>query len=158
MQQSSGTGLRVIRFRDAHAALGRAVVQLMGKPGFAGLRFGFWSRVLVGQINRGHCLFVARGDGETLRIVGFAGWMRGDQQQAEAFLAGGDPPELARNREGDCLIVNAWQADDAAAQAFLRAELRQRSAGVRMVYGRRLYADGRNRSVRLAVRHAAAVN
>ena len=39
-------------------ALGLAVSHLMTKPAFANLRFGDWSRVLVGQINRKHYAFV----------------------------------------------------------------------------------------------------
>lgn len=145
--------LRVLRFRDRHAALGNAVVHLMGKPGFARLPFGEWSRVLVGQVNRDHYFFVARGQ----RLVGFLGWVRVGRAEAEAWYAGrgeaapalSDGPE--GGRQGDCIIVNAWQADDAAAHAFIRQQLRRMGEGVHALYGRRSYPDGRDRLVRLSV-------
>ena len=43
-------------------ALGLAVDHLMSKPAFASLPFGEWSRVLVGQINRGHYVFAVDSD------------------------------------------------------------------------------------------------
>ena len=45
-------------------ALGLAVSHLMTKPAFANLRFGDWSRILVGQINRGHYRLVIDGNNE----------------------------------------------------------------------------------------------
>ena len=44
--------LRVFRPDNPYVALGLAVNHLMTKPAFAALRFGEWSRILVGQINR----------------------------------------------------------------------------------------------------------
>ena len=102
--------------------------------------------MLVGQINRGHYLFLER-DG---RIVGFAGWARATEAAADRWMAGqGDiDPEAAR--EGDCVILNAWQADDAAAQARMVAAMREMGRDVRLVYGRRSYPGGRTRIVRAA--------
>jgi len=138
---------RVVRFRDPHAALGHAVTQLMGKPGFAGLAFGPWSRVLVGQINRNQYMFVARG----ARLVGFAGWAFAPQAAAERWLAGQGDLDPAATTGGDCMIINAWQADDAAAHAFLRDQMRRAGRQARMIYGRRSYPDGRVRMLRLPV-------
>ena len=42
--------LRLFRPESPYVALGLAVSHLMTKPAFANLRFGDWSRVLVGQI------------------------------------------------------------------------------------------------------------
>ncbi len=50
--------LRVFRPDNSYVALGLAVNHLMTKPAFAALRFGEWSRILVGQINRKHYYFV----------------------------------------------------------------------------------------------------
>ena len=50
--------------------LGLAVNHLMTKPAFAGCAFGEWSRILAGQINRGHYCFVV----DRKIILGFAGW------------------------------------------------------------------------------------
>jgi hypothetical protein len=49
--------LRVFRAKDPYIALGLAVSHLMTKPAFANLRFGDWSRILTGQINRKHYYF-----------------------------------------------------------------------------------------------------
>ena len=138
---------RVLRFRDPHVALGHAVVQLMGKPGFARLPFGEWSRVLVGQINRGEYLFVARAGA----LVGFGGWSFADQAVAERWLAGQGDIGAEETGGGDCMIINAWQADDPAAQAFLVDQMRHAGRHVRMIYGRRSYPDGRVRMLRLPV-------
>ena len=66
-------------------ALGLAVNHLMTKPAFAKLRFGEWSRVLTGQINRGHYCFAMSADN---RIVGFAGWGLTTHEKAEAWVQG----------------------------------------------------------------------
>src|SRR5262245_53744609 len=50
--------LRLYRPENPYVALGHAVVQLMNMPAFARLRFGHWSQILVGQINRKHYYFV----------------------------------------------------------------------------------------------------
>lgn len=51
-------------------ALGLAVNYLITKPAFAKLPFGLWSRILVGQINRGHYLLAL----DRNKLVGFLGW------------------------------------------------------------------------------------
>ncbi len=147
---------RTIRFRDPHLALGQAVMRLMGKPGFAGLPFGAWSRILVGQINRDHYVFLGDGAG---RIVGFAGWTRASRAVAESWLAGTGDNDPAGGQTGDCVIINAWQADDGAAQAALYGEMRKygRATQVHAIYGKRFYPDGRVRRVRLAVLRAGAL-
>jgi len=141
--------LRVMRFRDRHAALGHAVTQLMGKPGFARLPFGSWSRVLVGQINRDQYFFVARGG----RLVGFAGWAFAAQADAERWRAGDPLAEMdpAGPQGGDCMIINAWQADDAAANGFVLTQMRVVGRHVQAIYARRSYPDGRLRIMRLPV-------
>jgi hypothetical protein len=71
------SGLRLFRPTQPVVALGLAVDHLMRKSAFASLPFGEWSRVLVGQINRGHHVFAVdsakrlsgrarRAEGETM--------------------------------------------------------------------------------------------
>jgi len=138
-------GTRVVRFRDPHAALGRAVMQLMGKPGFARLRFGSWSRILIGQINREHYFFLERAG----QMVGFAGWSRSSEELADAWVAGEGDLSPAEARTGDCIIVNAWQSDDAEAQAEMVRQMRLIAHDIRLVYGRRSYSDGRDRFIKM---------
>jgi len=136
-----------MRFRDPHAALGRAVMQLMGKPGFGQLRFGSWSRILVGQINREHYFFLERAG----KIVGFAGWSRSSEAGADTWVAGeGDlsPDEVMT---GDCIIVNVWQSDDPQAQAEMVRQMRLIAHDIRLVYGRRSYGDGRDRFIKMPI-------
>lgn len=136
---------RVVRFKDPHAALGRSVMQLMGKPGFAQLRFGSWSRVLVGQINRNQYFFLER-DGQ---MVGFAGWSRSSEQKADAWVAGEGDLSHEEALTGDCIIVNVWQSDDPQAQAEMVRQMRLVAHDVRLVYGRRSYGDGRDRFIKM---------
>jgi len=49
------------------------------------------------------------------------------------------------------MIINAWQADDAAAHRFLLDQMRGAGRHVRLIYGRRSYPDGRVRTLRLPV-------
>ena len=139
-------GLRLARPHSAAAALGLAVGHLMTRPAFAALPFGSWSRVLVGQINRGHYQLVADGAG---KVVGFLGWAATSEANAEAWLQGrGDVPEL---RDGDCIVINAWSADDAAVNRTVLAAARLAIRDKRLVYFKRRYKDGRTRPTRLAV-------
>jgi hypothetical protein len=131
---------------DPAHALGLAVSYLMTKPAFARLRFGDWSRILTGQINRGHYVFVADPAGH---IMGFAGWGLTNQTLAEAWIAGRHDLTSEECRAGDCVIVNAWAIERPEAQRLLVAEGRRASRGLRAVYFRRVYADGRVRGVKL---------
>ena len=56
--------LKVFQPPNAYVALGLAVSHLMTKPAFANLRFGDWSRVLAGQINRKHYCFAINGNNQ----------------------------------------------------------------------------------------------
>ncbi|KQP15445.1 hypothetical protein ASF26_17130 [Methylobacterium sp. Leaf93] len=51
-------------------SLGLAVSYLMLKPAFANLRFCEWSRILVGQIDRGHYCFAIDDTGQVQGFVG----------------------------------------------------------------------------------------
>ena len=130
------------------AALGLCVEYLSQKPAFAALPFGEWSQVLFHQVARGHYIFVI--DGEQ-RIRGFLGWALTDRAFAEHWVGGQAGLRNESGDEGDCVIVNAWAADDAGANRFLRAAVVRLFADRRAVYYKRHYRDGRERPVKLIV-------
>ncbi len=140
-------GVAAMRVRDKQAALGMAVNYLMGDPAFARLPFGFWSRVLVGQVNRGHYLFVTRAS----RIVGFVGWAYATRPVAEAWLSGKREIGSAESMTGEIVLINAWKADSAEANRFVLAAFRPAMVGREMVFAKRFYKDGRVRPLRVNV-------
>ena len=81
--------LRVFRPESPSAALGLAVSHLMTKPAFANLKFGEWSRILVGQINRKHYCFVVDSKNQ---IQGFPGL--GDHHERARGGVGRGPRRL----------------------------------------------------------------
>lgn len=132
-------------FQNRATALGLAVEYLMKKPAFARLPFGHWSRVLTGQIRRGHYVFVVREN----QVVGFAGWAAVNEAEAEAWFAGAPHATEVSGDSGDCAVINAWAADAGEANDVLMAEAARRTAEFRMVYAKREYEDGRIRPIRL---------
>jgi hemolysin-activating ACP:hemolysin acyltransferase len=144
LTEPQAAALRLFRHTNPAAALGMAVSHLMTKPAFATLPFGLWSKVLVGQINRGTYALVLNSAGRT---VGFLGWAITNETAAEAWLAG----STAHGQEltdGDCIIVNAWSADTPEVNHLL---LTAAGAGYRRIYFKRHYADGRMRNTRLTM-------
>src|SRR5882724_5755562 len=85
MEKTTTPPYRLYRPESSAQALGLAVNHLMTKPAFANLRFGEWSRILVGQINRRHFYFVV--DPKN-RVQGFAGWALTTRDKAEAWVEG----------------------------------------------------------------------
>ena len=140
--------LQVRTFDNRAMALGLAVEYLMKKPAFARLPFGHWSRVLTGQIRRGHYLFVFRGN----RTVGFGGWAIMTEAEAEAWVSGAPDGTEVQGTTGDCVVINAWSADDPAVNDILFAEAMRRAKDFKLMYAKREYADGRSRSLRLNVK------
>ena len=69
MPSDKATALKLFKPASATAALGLAVSHLMTKPAFANLKFGEWSRILVGQINRGHYCFALDADNHALAAL-----------------------------------------------------------------------------------------
>lgn len=128
-------------------ALGFAVSYLMTKPAFAALPFGHWSRVLVGQINRGHYL-IASDDG---RIVGFLGWALTTEEKGNQWLAGQGELAFEDSKAGEILLINAWAAETNAVTQVILERLRQIGRTQKMVYFKRFYPDGRVRPGRLSV-------
>jgi hemolysin-activating ACP:hemolysin acyltransferase len=101
---------------DPASALGIAVNPLMTKPAFSNLRFGDWSRTLVGRINRGHYCFVVDHTGQ---VGGFVGWALTTKENAEAWVEGRRGLSYEDSSAGDCDVFNAWSANDWEMQRFL---------------------------------------
>jgi hemolysin-activating ACP:hemolysin acyltransferase len=140
--------LRMMRPGDPVIALGLAVSHLMTKRAFAGLNFGAWSRILVGQINRGHYYFVVDG---TNRIQGFVGWAETTKNKAEAWVEGLRGLSGEEAKGGDCIVFNAWSANNSGVNRFLLEVAREIMLGKEMVYFKRYYANGKTRPVRVRV-------
>src|SRR5436190_8113175 len=112
------SALRILKPASAAAALGLAVSHLMTKPAFANLKFGDWSRILVGQINRGHyCFAVDAGN----QVQGFMGWALATREHAEAWVEGRRGLSFEDSKAGDCMILNAWSANSTKVTRFLLA-------------------------------------
>jgi hemolysin-activating ACP:hemolysin acyltransferase len=140
--------LQTCRPDNPAVALGLAVNYLMSKPAFANLRFGDWSRILVGQINRSHYCFVIDGQ---LRVQGFAGWALTTREKAEAWIEGQSGLGFEDSRAGDCVVFNAWSANSRKVHRYMVDEARKLVADKQTIYFKRHYKDGSIRPVRLAV-------
>jgi tetratricopeptide (TPR) repeat protein len=139
--------LRIWKPDDPAVALGLAVGFLMKERNFTSLPFGSWSRVLTGQINRGHfCLVV---DGER-RVHGFLGWALTDERLAELWLAGRATLADEDCRAGNCVIVNAWAATSTAANNLLIDESIRLFGRKLRIYGRRYDTRGEPRPRRIS--------
>jgi len=113
---------------------------------FCNLKFGEWSRVLVGQVNRKHCLFIMQNG----KIVGFGGWAVTDRDRAEAWLDG-RADNFDNVTDGDSLVINVWEAANIEVNNFMRAQMRKICENMEMIYAKRLFEDGSVRPVRLKV-------
>jgi len=140
--------LRIVKPANAAAALGLAVSHLMVKPAFANLKFGDWSRILVGQINRGHFCFAMDAENQ---IQGFMGWALASKEHAEGWVEGRRALTFEDSRDGDCMVINAWSANSNAVTRFLLAEARRVARDKTTVYFKRHYKDGSTRPARVAV-------
>jgi hemolysin-activating ACP:hemolysin acyltransferase len=148
----TGTGLVGIQVGDPARALGTAVSYLMSKPAFARLPFGHWARVLIGQINRRHYLFVSRGK----TIVGFAGWAFTTRDKADSWIAGVSDSSFEDSKDGEIFVINAWEASTPEVHHFLVDAMRKVGQGKEMVYYKRFYNNGRVRPMRLKVNEFVA--
>ena len=145
--KTGAQSLRAVRDPNPFAALGRAVSYMMTKPSFAAQPFGVWSKTLTGQVNRGHYFLVTDGS----NIVGFAGWAMVDEDHAKAWLEGRGDLQSKDCINGDCMVINAWAANNESINRFILKELRKYTVGRRAVYAKRYYADGSVRPLRVAV-------
>ena len=145
-QSSGASTVRLVQTENPYAALGLAVNHLMVQPAFANLRFGDWSRILVGQINRRHYYFAID---EKKQVQGFVGWALTTNDKAEAWLAGQRGLSYEDCRDGDCVIINAWAASSPEAGRLLRDAVRRIGLGKQAVYFKRHDQDGTTRPMRL---------
>ena len=140
--------LRLFRPGNPSVALGLAVSHMMTKPAFAALRFGDWSRILVGQINRKHYYFVI---GQKNQVEGFLGWAVTTREKAEAWVEGRERVLYPDSFEGDCILINAWAASSLEANRFLVDTARKLFKDYDTLYFKRYYKDGRIKPMRLRV-------
>ena len=119
--------LRIFKPANPAAALGLAVSHLMVKPAFANLKFGDWSRILVGQVNRGHYCFAVDENNE---VQGFMGWALATREKAEAWVEGRRGLTFEDSREGECMVINAWSASSNRTTRFLLVEARRERPAV----------------------------
>ncbi|MBX9637907.1 toxin-activating lysine-acyltransferase [Nitrosomonas sp.] len=141
------TKIRLLTGINPAQALGFAVSYLMTKPAFACLQFGHWSRILVGQINRGHYLIAS----DSGRIVGFIGWALTTQEKGDMWLAGQGELSFEDSKAGEIMLINAWAAETNDVTKIILERLRVIGRVQKMVYFKRLYPDGRIHSGRLSV-------
>jgi hemolysin-activating ACP:hemolysin acyltransferase len=140
--------LRLFKPDKPASALGLAVSYLMTKPAFANLKFGDWSRILVGQINRGHYCFIVD---DKNQVQGFAGWALATREKAEAWVEGRSGLSYEDSLAGECLVFNAWAANNFRVHRFMVDEARKIIADKETLYFKRHYSDGSTRPVRLSV-------
>lgn len=144
---SDTSNIRILTRLNPAQALGLAASYLMTKPAFARLPFGHWSRVLVGQINRGHYLIASKGE----RIAGFLGWALTTEEKGEMWLAEQSELSFEDSNAGEILLINAWAAETNDVTQVILERLREIGWAQKMVYFKRRYPDGRTRPGRLSV-------
>ncbi len=139
---------RLIRDRNPYAAAGRAMAYLMTDRIFGRMPFGHISRLIAGQVNRGHYLLAVREDA----VVGFVGWTLGSKEDGERWLVDA-PLDPARTvGEGSICILNFWKAEAPAVSSAFVGALRAMMPDKTHLYAKRHYPDGSVRGVRLPVR------
>jgi hemolysin-activating ACP:hemolysin acyltransferase len=147
-QGGSEQTLRIFRPDNPAAALGLAVSHLMTKPAFARLRFGDWSRILTGQINRKHYCFVIDGAGQ---VQGFMGWALASEEHAQAWADGSRALTFDDSQHGNCVVINAFAANSNQATRFLIEEARRSFRDKTALFFKRHYKDGSTRVSRVSV-------
>jgi hemolysin-activating ACP:hemolysin acyltransferase len=140
--------LRAFRPDNPYTALGLAVNYLMTMPAFGNLKFGEWSRILVGQINRKHFCFVVD---QKNQVRGFLGWALTTKEHAEAWVEGRAALSYQDSLQGDCIIFNAWAGSSGKVNRALLHEARKAMTGKETAYFKRHYKDGTTRPSRVAV-------
>jgi len=139
---------RVVKPQNQTYALGLSIEVTARHDAYGGIPFAEWVQILVGQIARNHYFFVIDGSGN---VVGYAGWAVADRDEAVAWLEKGKALPHDRCREGDCVILNAWVADNAAVRNFMIEHAGAELDGQKMLFAKRVYPDGKVRAVKLPV-------
>lgn len=146
---AQGGGCRVMQDKNPYAACGRTIAYLMNVPNFARLPFGQLSRLIVGQINRGHYFFVVD---PASAICGYCGWAQASHEQAEAWLTRNAGAGGEHTVDGPVCVINLWQASSPKANAVIIGAMRARiHPSTELVVARRFYPDGTIRSVRIPI-------
>lgn len=137
-------GLQTFRLRSPQIALAMLVQLSAHAPAFATQRFGIWTKVLIGQVNRGDYLILGRG-GQT---VGFAGWFAARRSDAEAWLEHEVDIPVAPPDEADCAVMNAFMAPSPQASRYLREAFLSQIPTLTTIYAKRI-KDGKRRLARV---------
>jgi hemolysin-activating ACP:hemolysin acyltransferase len=136
--------LNVFRMASPEVALSVLVQLSLPAPAFATQRFGSWARVLIGQVNRGDYLILAR----KAQPVGFAGWFAARKVDAEAWLEREVDIPVAPPDEADCAVMNAFMAPSPEAARYLREAFLAQIPTLSMIYAKRI-KDGKRRLARV---------
>lgn len=140
---------RATRDRNPFAACGRTVSYLMNVPNFARLPFGQLTKLIVGQINRGHYFFVVD---PASAICGYCGWTQATHEEAETWLEKNVEVSGEHAKDGPVSVINIWQASSSGANAIIIGALRTMlHPATELVVARRFYPDGTIRPVRLPI-------
>lgn len=149
VRPESRAGYRAIRDKNPFAACGRTVSYLMKVPNLARLPFGQLSRLIVGQINRGHYFFVVDGSSA---ICGYCGWSQATHEQAEAWLTRNADVSNEETVDGPVCVINIWQASSPKANAAILGAWRTLvHPKTELVVAKRFYPNGTIRPLRLPI-------
>jgi hypothetical protein len=88
---------------------------------------------------------------DTDKVVGFLGWANATEATAVAWLHGRQDFSDKVTPDGDCVILNAWAADNGRVHRFILQAARQIVCDYRSIYFKRHYPDGTTRPARLNV-------
>ena len=147
MSEAGQQELIVGRMQNPAVALGLSVTAMVRDAALANLRFGAISRMLIGQINRGHYLLAMKADSEE----GMVGWMPVRAEDAERWLDFDEDVPNAPDTETDAVALNIITYRNRRALDALVAGMKTEFAGFRHLYAKRVYADGRVRPVRMPI-------
>jgi hemolysin-activating ACP:hemolysin acyltransferase len=140
---------RAIRDKNPFAACGRTVSYLMNVPNLARLPFGQLSKLIVGQINRGHYFFVVD---RSSAICGYCGWTQAGHEEAEGWLERNVEVSGGNLADGPVCVINIWQASSPKANAIIIGALRTMiHPATELVVAKRFYSNGTIRPVRIPI-------
>jgi hemolysin-activating ACP:hemolysin acyltransferase len=145
--------LHCVRMASRELALSVLVQLSLAAPAFASQKFGTWSRVLIGQVNRGDYVVLLQNG----RPVGYAGWFAARKADAEAWLEREVDIPDAPLAEADCAVMNAFMAPSPEASRYLREAFLRQIPTLSMIYAKRIKA-GKRRLARVPNPRRTAAN
>jgi hypothetical protein len=83
------------------------------------------------------------------RVVGFLGWALTGEANAEAWVHGRGSFSDAEANGGECVVMNAWAADNGAVNRQLLRAARVEWRDHRLICFKRHYPDGSARPMRM---------